>query len=196
MKKYYINFKKIFKNLSIAFTKIFIYGIVVGVISGLIVTFLFYTPKISLIGSNVKIEDDKYYFEFIYENKGQSPAIDIESISKYVILHKNKIIGSDASQLNKEKLEAGDILGYAFSIDTIKEEKDIFKNSELIILCKIRYKDSHKLRNFINTRLLNNQYSSYRLSFYDVSKNEKILKLLTLEERNKFKEIIDELFKE
>ena len=194
MKKYYL--KKISETIKFIFTNLIIYGIVVGVISGLIVTFLFYTPKISLINTIVKIEDDKYFLEFIYENKGQSPAINIEYISKYVILYKNKIIGNSAPQEKQAKLEAGDILTFGFWIDIMKAEKDIFENSELIILSKVRYEDSHKFRNFINTRLLNNQYSSYRLAFYDVSKKEKCLSLLTLEERNEFKEIIDEWIEE
>jgi len=194
MKKYY--FKKIYETIKFIFTNLIIYGIVVGVISGLIVTFLFYTPKISLINTIVKIEDDKYYFDFIYENKGQSPAINIEYISKYVILHKNEIIRNSSLQEKQVKLEAGDVLMYGFWVDTIKTGKNIFKNSELIILCKVKYEDSYKFRNFINTRVLNNQYSSYRLTFYDVSKKEKCLSLLTLEERNKFKEIIDEWIEE
>jgi len=189
MKKYYR--KKIYETIKFILTNLIIYGIIIGVISGLIVTFLFYTPKISLTNTIVKIEDDKYYFEFIYENKGQSPAINIEYISKYVILHKGKIIGNTSLQEKQVKLEAGDILMYGFFIDIIKEDKDIFENSELIILCKVRYEDIHKFRNFINTKLLNNQYSTYRLAFYDVSKKENCLSLLKLEKRNEFKEIID-----
>jgi hypothetical protein len=194
MKKYYL--KKIYETIKFIFTNLIICGIVIGVISGLIVTFLFYTPKISLINTIVKIEDDKHYFEFIYENKGQSPAINIEYISKYVILHKNEIIRNSALQEKQVKLEAGDILMYGFWIDTMKVGKDIFENSELIILCKVKYEDSHKFRNFINTRLLNNQYSTYRLTFYDVSKKEKCLSILPIEKRNEFKEIIDEWIEE
>jgi len=194
MKKCNIN--KICKIFKFILTNLIIYGIIIGVISGLIVTFLFYTPKISLINTIVKIEDDKYYFDFIYENKGQSPAINIEYISKYVILHKGKIIGNSSLQEKQPKLEAGDILMYGFFIDIIKEDKDIFENSELIILCKVRYEDTHKLRNIINTRLLHNQYSTYRLAFYDVSKKENCLSLLTLDKRSEFKEIIDEWIEE
>ena len=196
MKKYYINFKKIFKNFSIAFTKIFIYGIVIGVISGLIVTFLFYIPKISLINTRVKIEDDKYYFDFIYENKGQSPAINIEYIIKYAILYKNEIIRNSELQEKQGKIEAGDVLTCSHSIEITKERKDVFKNSELLILCKVKYEDSNKFRNFINTRVLNNQYYTYRLTFYDISKKEKYLSVLTLEKRNEFKKIIDEWIEE
>ena len=190
MKKYYINFNKIFKNLSIAFIKIFIYGIVIGVISGLIVTFLFYTPKISLIEASVKIEGDKIYFAYSYENKGQSPAINIEYITKYAILHKNEEKYNNVLQEKLDKFEAGDIVKYTIWIDSKVVENDIFENSYIIILCKVKYEDSNKFRYFINKRLLNNKYSIYRLSFYDVSKKEKSLSLLPLEKRNEFKEMI------
>jgi len=194
MKKYYL--KKICETIKFIFTNLVIYGIIIGVISGLIVTFLFYTPKISLTNTVVTIEDDKIYFNFRYENKGQSPAINIEYISKYVILYKNEIIRNIALQEKQVIFEAGDILTYGFWIDTIKVGKDIFENSELIILCKVKYEDSYKFRNFINTRLLNNQYSTYRLTFYDVTKKEKCLSVLPLEKRNEFKEIIDEWIEE
>lgn len=194
MKKHYL--KIICETIKFIFTNLIIYGIVVGVISGLIVTFLFYTPKISLINTIVRIEEDKYYFNFIYENKGQSPAINIEYISKYLILNKNKIIDSSTTQEEQLKMEAGDILTYGSSIDTMKVGKDIFENSELFILSIVKYEDSNKFRNFINTRLLNNQYSTYRLTFYDVSKKSASLSMLTLKERNEFKEIIDEWIEE
>lgn len=194
MKKHYL--KIIYDTIKFIFNNFIIYGIIVGIISGLIVTFLFYTPKISLINTIVKIEDDKYYFEFIYENKGQSPAINIEFISKYLILNKNKIIDSSTTQEELLNMKAGDILKYGSCIDTMKVGKDIFENSELFILAKVKYEDSHKFRNFINTRLLNNQYSTERLTFYDVSKKENCLSLLTLKERNEFKEIIDEWIEE
>ena len=194
MKEYY--FKKIYETLKFIFTNLIICGIVIGVISGLIVTFLFYTPKISLINTRVKIEDDKYYFDFIYENKGQSPAINIEYIIKYATLYKNEIIRNSELQEKQGKIEAGDVLTCSHSIKITKEGKDIFENSELLILCKVKYEDSNKFRNFINTRVLNNQYYTYRLTFYDISKKEKYLSMLTLEKRNEFKKIIDEWIEE
>ena len=171
MKKDYL--KKIYKIIGFIFTNLIIYGIVIGVISGLIVTFLFYTPKISLIDTNVKIEDDKIYFGFRYENKGQSPAINIEYITKYAILYKNEERYNDVLQYKQEKFEAGDILEHSVGIDFKKVRNDIFENSEIIILSKVKYEDGSKFRNFINNRLLKNKYSIYRLLFYDVLKKEK-----------------------
>ena len=188
--------KKIYKIIGFIFTNIIIYGIIIGVISGLIVTFLFYTPKISLIDTNVKIEDDKIYFGFRYENKGQSPAINIEYITKYAILYKNEERYNDVLQYKQEKFEVGDILEHSVWIDLKKVRNDIFKNSEIIILSKVKYEDVSKFRNFINNRLLKNKYSIYRLSFYDVLKKEKGLSLLQLEKRNEFMEMIDRWIEE
>lgn len=194
MKKYNIN--KMGKTIKYIFINLIVYGIIVGVICGLIVTFLFNTPKISLINTIVKNEDDKFYCEFIYENKGQSAAINIEHIIKYAILYKNEIISNSELQKKQGKIEVGDVLACRHSMEITKEGEDIFKNSELLILCKVKYEDTHKIRNFINTRVLNKQYCTYRLAFYDISKKEKYLSMLTLEKRNEFKEIIDEWIEE
>ena len=194
MKKDYL--KKIYEIIGFIFTKLIIYGIVIGVISGLIVTFLFYTPKISLIDTNVKIEDDKIYFGFRYENKGQSNAINIEYITKFAILYKNEERYNDVLQYKQEKFEAGDILEHSVWIDLKKVRNDIFENSEIIILSKVKYEDGSIFRNFINNRLLKNKYSIYRLLFYDVLKKEKGLSLLPLEKRNEFKEMIDRWIEE
>ncbi len=196
MKKEYR--KKIYEFIRYFFANIIICGIIIGVISGLIVTFLFYTPIISLTDTNVKIEDDKIYFDFKYENKGQSPAINIEYIAKYAILYKNeqKYNGLLQGTYKQDKLEVGDIV--KCTVWTIFETVgyDIFENSEIIILCKVKYEDSSKFRNFINKKLLNNKYSVYRLAFYDVSKKEKFLSSLPLEKRNEFKEMIDKWIEE
>ena len=194
MKKYIR--KKIYETIKFIFTNLIICGIVIGVISGLIVTFLFYTPIISLTNTYVKVEDDKIYFDFEYENKGRSPAINVEYITKYAILYKNENILSDVHQDEQVKFEAGDIVKYTAWIDSLIVEKDIFENSEIIMLCKVKYEDSSKFRNFINKRLLNNKYIICRLVFYDVSKKEKNLRILPLKKRNEFKEIIDEWIEE
>lgn len=194
MKKYYL--KKIYKIIGFIFTNLIIYGIIIGVICGLIVTFLFYTPKISLINTNVKIEDDKIYFTFRYENKGQSPAINIEYITKYVTLYKNEEKHNSAPEHKQEKFEVGDILEHTVWIDFKNVRNDVFENSEIIVLRKVKYEDSCKFRNFINKILLNNKYSIYRLAFYDVSKKEKCLSVLPLEKRNEFKEMIDKWIEE
>jgi hypothetical protein len=194
MKKYYL--KKISKIIGFIFTNLIIYGIIIGIITGLIVTYLFYIPKISLTSTYATTKDNKIIFQFRYENTGESPAINIEYIKKYAIIHKNENIYSDVVRRKYDKHEAGDIVMDKLTIDSKIVGKDIFENSEIIILCKAKYEDSSKFRNFINKRLLNNHYSIYRLAFYDVSKKEKCLSLLTLEKRNEFKQIIDEWIEE
>lgn len=65
-------------------------GVVIGLISGVIVTFLFSTPKISLNNTSVRIEGDMFYFDFIYENKGESPAVNVEYSTHYLTIYKKK----------------------------------------------------------------------------------------------------------
>ena len=192
----YIFLKKIPEFIKYIIVKFLIYGIIIGIITGLMVTYLFYIPKISLTNTFATIKDDKIYFEFKYENKGESPAINIEYIKKYAIIHKNENIHSDVVRRTYDKHEAGDIVMDMLTIDSKIVGKDIFENSEIIILCKAKYDDISKFRNFINKILLRNHYSIYRLTFYDVSKKEKYLSMLTLEKRNEFKEIIDEWIEE
>jgi len=194
MKKYYL--KKIYETIKFIFTNLIIYGIIIGVICGLIVTFLFYTPKISLINTIVKIEDDKYSFEFIYENKGQSPANNIEYLTKYIILYKNEEKHNSVPVHKQEKFEVGDIIKQTFWIDFKETSNDVFENCQIIILRKVKYEDSCKFRNYINKILLNNKYSIYRLAFYDVSKKEKCLSVLPLEKRNEFKGMINKWIEE
>lgn len=194
MKKYYL--KKIYETIKFIFTNLIIYGIIIGVICGLIVTFLFYTPKISLINTYVTIEDKKINFEFVYENKGQSPASNIEYFTKYIILYRNEEKYNSPPVQKQEKFEVGDIIKQSFWIDLKKTRNDIFENCQIIILRKVKYEDNCKFRNFINEILLNNKYVIYRLTFYDVSKKEKSLSVLPLEKRNEFKEIINKWIEE
>ena len=190
MKKCNIN--KICEIFKFIFINLIVYGIIIGVICGLIVTFLFNTPIISLISVNVIVNDNKVNIEYKYENKGQSPAHNIVYLAKYMILYNDIVKPYSVSEQKLEKFEVGDIVTQRISIDYLKTEKDIFENSQIIIMHKVKYEDSCKLRNFINKILLNYQYSIYRLGFYDVSKKGKDLSLLTVEKRNQYKKIINE----
>lgn len=190
MKKYDIN--KIWKAIKYIFINLIVYGIIIGVICGLIVTFLFNAPIISLISVNVIANDNKVNIECNYENKGSSPAHNLTHIVKYVILYKDVVKPDSILDQKIEKFEVGDIIQKRITIDYLETEKDIFENSQIIIMHKVKYEDSCKLRNFINKILLNYQYSIYRLGFYDVSKKGKGLSLLSIEKREKYKEIIDE----
>ena len=190
MKKDYL--KKISKIIGFIFINLIVYGIIVGVICGLIVTFLFDTPKISLINSNVIVNNNNVNFEFIYENTGQSPAQNIVYSAKYVILYEDDVKPNIVPVKKQEKFEVGDIVTLPLWIDYLNIEKDIFESSQIILMIKIEYEDSSKLRNFVNKILLNNHYSIYRLGFYDVSKKKKVISVLSVEKRNQYKEIINE----
>jgi len=187
------------KTIKFILVNIILSGIIIGIFCGLIVTFFFYTPKIGLVNTSVRIEEDKCHFGFIYENKGESPAINIEYIIRYVILDdKNEIIYPDEAgkakifTLELERQEVGDNFMHGFWVDIaqIGIEKDIFQNGGLMILSKIKYEDNCKCRYFIN-KLLGNQYNMSKLTFYDVSEKVNALSPLNAEIRNKFKDMID-----
>lgn len=167
----------------------------------MIVAFFFNTPKISLIRTNVNVEENNYKFGFVYENKGQTPAVDVQHTIRYIVLNnKNEVIypfepGGAKAIINKlDKFEVGDMLTHSFNVnvqDIQNISENIFEDIELIILAKTKYKDSSILRYFINNNLLHNQYSTYRLAFYDVSEKENFLSVLRAEKLNEFKNMID-----
>jgi len=187
------------KTIKFILVNIILSGIIIGIICGLIVTFLVSTPIISLQKTSVRVEGEKIYYSFIYENKGENTAIDIEFMSRYVLLDdKNEIIYpykvGEAEKFTQEleKYEVGDMLMHGHSIDFVPTgiEKDVFQNGGLIILAKVKYEDSCKYRYFVN-KLLGKQYSISRLTFYDISEQLNALSPLKVEIRNKYKDMID-----
>ncbi|GAG24677.1 unnamed protein product, partial [marine sediment metagenome] len=66
------------KTIKFILVNIILSGIIIGIICGLIVTFLVSTPIISLQNTSVRVEGEKIYFSFIYENKGENTAINTE----------------------------------------------------------------------------------------------------------------------
>jgi len=73
---------KLIEGLKYILTKL-IEGLIVGIFAGLVVTYLFNTPEVSLQNTHVTVNDDKIDISFSYENKGKSAAIDISS--KYIL---------------------------------------------------------------------------------------------------------------
>lgn len=199
---HYCKTKKIlYKILHFIFLKIFLNLIIYGIIVGIIVSFFFNTPKISLVNTTVNVEENNYKIGFVYENKGQTPAINVEQIIRYIVLNnKNEVIypfepGGAKTIINKlDKFEVGDMLTHSFSVnvqDIQNISEDNFEDIEMIVLAKTKYKDSSVLRYFVNNNLLQNQYSTYRLAFYDISKKENFLSILRAEKLNEFKNMID-----
>lgn len=149
-------------------------GILIGIVAGIIVTYLFHIPVISLIDTTVRIVDDKnikLYFE--YENKGKSPAINISSTYLYGITdNPNDFIRLKAR--NAERMEAGNIFSYSPDelLPLHEEEK------KAIILIQVTYEDSDKLRQFFNEKILKNQYEIQKWAYHRDDK--KVLSALPL----------------
>lgn len=72
-------FKYILSKLIEGLIVSIIVGIIAGIVAGLVVTYLFSTPEVSLIDTNVIVNDDKIDILYSYENRGKSAAINISS---------------------------------------------------------------------------------------------------------------------
>jgi len=72
-------FKYILSKLIEGLIVSIIVGIIAGIVAGLVVTYLFSTPEVSLIDTNVIVNDDKIDILYAYENRGKSAAINISS---------------------------------------------------------------------------------------------------------------------
>jgi len=177
MLKIFNSIKKILKYM---LTKL-IEGLIVGIIAGVVVTYLFNTPEVSLIDTNVIVNDDKIDILCSYENKGKSAAINISS--KYILafenLNTNNFIKLKDSNLNR--VEVGDNFSYSAKQLIIKNK------SNFILLSKIEYEDVNRFRQFINEKLLNNSYTIYKWAFYDYKKENKYLSTLSLDLKEKYK---------
>jgi len=178
MLKIFDHIKRIFKYI---LTKA-IEGLIVGIIAGLVVTYLFNTPEISLIGTNVIVSDDKIDIKYSYENKGKSAAINVSS--KYILTFENLNTNNfiELNNSNLDKVEVGD----NFS-QVVAEQLAITNKNNFILLSKIEYKDIDRLRQFINEKLLNNSYIIYKWAFYDCKKEKKCLSAISLDLKEKYK---------
>jgi len=178
--------KKIFKCI---LTKL-IEGLIVGIIAGLVVTYLFNTPEVSLIGTDVIVNDNKIDILYKYENKGKSVAINISS--KYIFAFENlntnnfiKLKDSNFDRVevkdsNFDRVEAGD------NFSSLAKQLTIRNKSNIIILSKIEYEDVDKFRQFINEKLLNNSYTILKWAFYDCKEEKKYLSTIPLDLKEKY----------
>jgi len=177
MLKIFEYIKKISKYI---LTKL-IEGLIVGIIAGLVVTYLFSTPEVSLLHTDVIVNDDKIDILYAYENRGKSVAINISS--KYILafenLNTNNFIKLKPSNL--DRLEVGDNFG------SLVKQLTIRNKSNFIILSKIEYKDFDRFRQFINEKLLNNSYTIYKWAFYDYKEEKKYLSTVPLDLKEKYK---------
>jgi len=159
-------------------------GFIVGIIAGVIVTYSFSPPEISLMDTDVIVNDDKIDILFSYENRGKSAAINI--LSRYTFAFENlntnnldEIIDKDG---NFDRVEVGD--NFSFLVPQLT----IGNKSNLIIVSKIEYEDVDGRRQSINEKLLNNSYTIYKWAYYDCRKKKKYLSACPSYLKEKYKE--------
>ena len=157
---------------------------IVGIIAGLVVTYFFSTPEVSLIGTDVIVNDDKIDILYSYENRGKSAAINISSryIFAFENLNTNNFIKLIVKDSNFDRVEVGD------NFSCLAKQLTIRNKSNLIILSKIEYEDVNSFRQSINEKLLNNSYTILKWAFYDCKEEKKYLSVIPLDLKEKYKE--------
>ena len=175
-------FKYILSKLIEGLIVSIIVGIIAGIVAGLVVTYLFSTPEVSLIDTNVIVNDDKIDILYSYENRGKSAAIDISS--KYILafenLNTNNFIEPE-EESNLDRLEIGD------NFSSLVRQLTIRNKNNFIILSITKYEDVDRFRQFINEKLLNNSYTIYKWAFYDYKEEKKYLSAIPLDLKEKYK---------
>lgn len=175
-------FKYILSKLIEGLIVSIIVGIVAGLVAGLVVTYLFSTPEVSLIDTNVIVNDDKIDILYPYGDKGISAAIDISS--KYILafenLNTNNFIEPE-EESNLDRLEVGD------NFSSLVKQLTIRNKNNFIILSITKYEDVDRFRQFINEKLLNNSYTIYKWAFYDYKEEKKYLSAIPLDLKEKYK---------
>lgn len=154
------------KKWSLYSLKLLLEGIALGIITGLIVSYLFATPTISMTGTVVKKSDNHDQVGIAFENKGKSKA-------KNVLL--NLLFGyegADPSTFRRvqpkfvETVDSGDVFSF-----TIKEFPKSLNDRNVILLLFLKYEDPNKVRQCVNQTLLGNDYKILKWMKHSMEKN-------------------------
>lgn len=130
----------------------------IGVIAGLIVAFLLNIPNVSMVDTKVVTQENgTINFKFIFENKGNSPAQNVKVILAYRNLKGDAPIIKNSGTV--DCIETGDV--FNFSANGL----DIHANSN-IMLIKVTYEDSSKIRAVFNKNFAGNPYQIERFGTY------------------------------
>jgi len=160
-------------------------GIILGIIAGATVSYLFTTPMISLKDTDVRIRDDKIDITFEYENTGRSAAVNISTKYLYGI---DVFQPEDFIQLNPipiGKIEVGEVFSYTapdLPIHGIGEHA--------IILIRVRYEDTCRIRQFVNEKMFGNKYTIYKWVIH--MKDKKTLSAIPKIQKDKYAEALIE----
>jgi hypothetical protein len=150
-----------------------------GVITGIIVAYLLSTPKIGLIDTKVRINDDNIDLALDFENKGQSKAVNVSMRYLYGLEGMDPKDFFVVNTLNEANTEIGDVISFTYKGLTLHKKGEI-----AIVYLMIRYSDQSKVRQFINERLLGNQY--YIKKWMSHKGDKKILSALPQDVKEKY----------
>jgi hypothetical protein len=172
---------------SLYLLKILFEGIVIGIVTGLIVSYLFATPSISLTDTAVKRYDDKNQVRIELKNSGQTEA-------QNVLL--NVFFGyedADPKTFRRiqpkvvELIDAGDVFSYK-----TEEFPKSTGEKNVIVLLLVTYEDSNGLRQLVNRVLLGNDYKMMKWMVH--IKGKDMLSAVTSRGKEKYKvELIERM---
>jgi hypothetical protein len=133
-------------------------AVLVGVVAGLVVSFLLSTPRISLTNTRVTGEKGKICIKFEHENRGKSTAKDLTAEYRFCEIKANAIpIKKNPYQV--ERMEPGDNFSY--------EAEDLpLADSSAIVCMVIEFNDTWKPREWINKLFRINQYELRKWAKY------------------------------
>jgi hypothetical protein len=147
-------------------SKVLIGGVFIGIITGIIVSYLFTIPTISLTGTAVKELSDKNESRIAFENSGSAQA-------KNVLI--NLFYGYDGAEPRTfrriqpkmvELIDAGDVFSY--KIESLPKSTD---QKKVILLLLITYQDSSRMRQLVNKSLLGNDYKMIKWMMHTIGNN-------------------------
>ena len=175
------NFLVWIKKPTLTSVKYILSGVMLGIITGTIVAYLLSTPTIGLTKTKVLINDNNIDLLLEFENKGKSRASNVSMRYLYGLEGmepKDFFVVKTSNEI--DVIEMGDIFSSRYNGLTLHKKGEI-----AILYLMVRYSDQSKIRQFINERLLGNQYSIEKWMFHYEEK--KILSALPQEIKKKYK---------
>lgn len=175
------NFLVWVKKPTLTIVKYILSGVVLGIITGIIVAYLLSTPTIGLTNTKVLINDDNIDLLLEFENKGKNKASNVSIRYLYGLEGMEPKDFFVVKTLYKaDVIEIGDVFKCGYKGLTLHKEGEI-----AILYLMIRYSDQSRIRQFINERLLGNQYSLEKwMAHYE---EKKVLSALPQEIKKKYK---------
>ena len=180
----YIKKKPFFKLL-----KIITKGILLGIITGLIVSSLFSTPSIILYSSTLKVIDDKYNIKLELKNVGHTKALKVEC---------NLFAGIKGDPPDTFQLFHPQVIEFLYPDEVVISEweatPEFIDNKHSILFLHVNFEDQNWLRQIVNQGILGHDYEIKK--WYIFNGKSKSLSLETSVGKEKYEKELYKRMKE